>query len=66
MSPDVHIEIDEITHVLSNEVIKRELLDGDKATEAKRRLSKAADKPLRRFDKFPILSGSKSIISRRG
>jgi hypothetical protein len=53
MSPDVRIEIDELTNVLSNEVIKRELLDGDKAAEARRRLSKAADKPLRRLEKEP-------------
>lgn len=62
MSPDVRIETEEIAQVLSNEVIKRELLDGDKATEARRRLSKAADKPLRRLEKDPTEPHSAAAI----
>jgi len=47
ISPDVKIEIDEIKGVLSNEVIKRELLEGDKAQEASSKISRSASRPLR-------------------
>jgi len=50
MSPDVRIEVEEIQRVLSDEVIKREVLEGEKALEAKRRLAKAASKALRKCD----------------
>jgi len=50
MSPDVRIEVEEIQRVLAGEVIKREVLEGDKATEAKRRLAKAASKALRKSE----------------
>lgn len=47
LSPDVRIDVTEIEHVLTNEVIKREVLEGESATEAKKKLSKAAAKALR-------------------
>lgn len=47
VSPDVKIDSQEIKDVLVNEVIKREVLEGDKAAEATRKVSKAASKPLR-------------------
>ncbi|MBI5424637.1 MAG: type I restriction enzyme HsdR N-terminal domain-containing protein [Opitutae bacterium] len=47
LSPDVKIEIEEITHVITEEVIKRDVLEGDRAAEAKRKVSKAASKQLR-------------------
>jgi len=53
MSPDVRIEIAEIERVLSEDVIKREVLEGEKAVDAKRRLSKAAAKALRKAEKEP-------------
>jgi len=62
MSPDVRIEIEELTQVLSNEVIKRELLDGDKAVEARRRLSKVADKPLRRLEKDLVPATPAAVV----
>jgi hypothetical protein len=37
VSPDVRIEIDQIKAVLSNEVLKREVIDGDKAEEARKK-----------------------------
>jgi len=37
--------------VLTEEVIKREILEGDKAVDAKRRLAKAAAKALRKVEK---------------
>jgi hypothetical protein len=51
MSPDVRIEAEEIERVISDEVFKREVLEGEKAVEAKKRLSRAAAKALRKTDK---------------
>jgi ASC-1-like (ASCH) protein len=47
VSPDVHIEQADIQHVLVNEVIKRDVLDGEKAETAERKVSKAAKVALR-------------------
>ena len=47
VSPDVKIESIDIKAVLLNEVIKREVLEGDKAKEANKKISKAAIKKLK-------------------
>jgi hypothetical protein len=47
VSPDVKIDPEQIRGVLANEVIKREVMEGDKADEAKKKIAKAAKKPLR-------------------
>lgn len=47
VSPDVRIDTDEIRTVLSNEVIKREVMEGDKADEARKKIARAANKALR-------------------
>lgn len=47
VSPDVRIDSSQIKDVLVNEVIKREVLEGDKADEARRKVAKAANKSLR-------------------
>lgn len=47
MSPDVRIDSAQIKDVLVNEVIKREVMEGDKADEARRKIVKAANKALR-------------------
>ncbi|HEV7735714.1 MAG TPA: type I restriction enzyme HsdR N-terminal domain-containing protein [Candidatus Binatia bacterium] len=47
LSPDVRIDADELRHALSTEVIKREVTEGDKADEARRKVRHAADRPLR-------------------
>lgn len=47
VSPDVHVELDEIREVMTSEVFKREVFEGDKAAEAKKRISKAAGKALK-------------------
>ncbi|MBK8001941.1 MAG: restriction endonuclease subunit R [Verrucomicrobia bacterium] len=44
LSPDVKIETEEIHAVLSHEVIKREVLEGEKAQEAARRIARAANR----------------------
>lgn len=47
LSPDVRIDAEEIRAVLVGEVIKREVLEGEKADQAKKRISKAANTSLR-------------------
>lgn len=44
VSPDVKIDTDDIKSVLLNEVIKREVLEGEKAKEASKRIAKAVAK----------------------
>lgn len=47
VSPDVKIDVDQIRSVLVNEVLKREVMEGEKAEEAKKKVLKAASKALR-------------------
>lgn len=47
VSPDVKINIDEIKSVLTAEVIKREVMEGEKAEEARKKIARAANKALR-------------------
>jgi hypothetical protein len=47
LSPDARIDTDQIKEVMTSEVIKREVLDGEKAEEARRRIARAASKSLR-------------------
>jgi hypothetical protein len=47
VSPDVRVEIDQIRSVLATEVLKREVMEGDKAKEASRKIARAANKSLR-------------------
>lgn len=58
VSPDVRIETEAIEAVLSNEVIKREVLEGDKADEARRKVRSAAAKVLRKKVETAILEPS--------
>ncbi len=44
---DVKLEADELSEALRNEVLKREVLEGDRADDAKRKVAKAAHKTLR-------------------
>jgi predicted type IV restriction endonuclease len=47
VAPDARIDVDAIKAVLENEVIKRELLEGDKADAARKTVAKAAKVMLR-------------------
>ena len=47
VSPDVRIDIDQIKEVLQSEVIKREVIEGEKAEDARKKIVKAAAKALR-------------------
>lgn len=47
VSPDVRIDIDQIKVVLLNEVIKRDVLEGDKADDARKKIARAASRAMR-------------------
>lgn len=47
LSPDVRISVDEIRDALVHEVIKRDTIEGEKAVEAQKMVSRAANKALR-------------------
>lgn len=47
VSPDVRISVEEIKDALAHEVIKRDAIEGEKAVEAQRLISRAASKALR-------------------
>ncbi len=46
-SPEAKVEIDQIAEVLCQDVLKREVLEGDKASAAKRLVARAAKRQLR-------------------
>ncbi|WP_435642114.1 type I restriction enzyme HsdR N-terminal domain-containing protein [Micavibrio aeruginosavorus] len=48
MSPEAKISEDEIKELLANEVIKREVIEGEKAQQAQKKVSKAEKKALRK------------------
>jgi len=50
ISPDVRIDIEQIKSVLLNDVIKREVVESEKAEEARKKISRAAGKLLRAKD----------------
>lgn len=47
VSPDVRIDSEQIKQVLVNEVIKREVMEGDKANDARKKIARSATKALR-------------------
>lgn len=51
ISKDIRIEVEDIEKVLSQEVIKREVIEGEKANAAKKLVSKTAKRSLRAMDK---------------
>jgi hypothetical protein len=47
LSPDVRIDIEQIKSALAQDVLKREVVEGEKAEEARRKISRVASKLLR-------------------
>ena len=47
LSPDARIDTDEIKAVLVSDILKREIIEGEKADEAKKKISRAANNALR-------------------
>lgn len=60
MSPGIRIEAEQIEASLRNEVLKREVLEGDKADTARKHVSKAANRPLRAKAEKQVADGSDS------
>ena len=64
MSPDVKIEIEEIQSVLSQEVIKRDVIEGEKALEAGRKVTRAANRVLKaKSEKETVVSEASSLTT---
>lgn len=66
VSPDVRIETEQIRSVLSAEVLKREVMEGEKAEEARRKIARAANKLLRTVvpkEKVPISTSDSAEAS---
>jgi hypothetical protein len=66
LSPDVKIEIDEIQAVLTNEVIKREVLEDEKAESAKRKIARSASKSLRNTSDSVVENKPSEAVSTDG
>ena len=47
VSPDVKIEAEQIRSVLAAEVLKRDVMEGEKADEARKKITKSANNALR-------------------
>lgn len=47
ISPEIRIQIEDLREALTNEVVKREVLEGEKADQARKKVSRAAGKMLR-------------------
>ena len=54
VSPDVRIELDQIKNVFCNEVLKREVIDGEQADLARKKIGRAASKSLRKVAKQEV------------
>ena len=48
VSPDVRIELDQIKAALCDEVLKREVIDGDQAGDARKKIARSSNKSLRK------------------
>lgn len=53
LSPDIKISVDQIRNVMMQEVLKREVVEGEKAEEAKKKISKYFGKSIREKTKEP-------------
>ncbi len=63
VSPDVKIDSEQIKDVLRNEVIKREVLEGDKAIEATKKINRSASKALRATPKTQASDGVPDAVN---
>ena len=60
VSPDVRIDTEHIKEVLTQEILKREVIEGAKAEEARRKITRAASRLQRKAAKEAASSGSES------
>jgi hypothetical protein len=64
LSPDVRVETEEIRNVLIADVLKREVLEGEKAETARKQIAKAANRMLRASKSADEPTPAPSIPSR--
>ena len=62
LSPDVKIDRDELRKVLTEDVLKREVTEGDKADEARRKITKSQKKTLRAAAKVAVVETSEQDV----
>jgi hypothetical protein len=53
LSPEVRVEAEELIPVLREEVLKRDVIEGEKAEDAKRRVARAAARALKSRSREP-------------
>jgi len=61
LSPGVRIEIDGVWNVLQSEVLKREVLEGDKADAARKQVARAASRTLRVARETPLRTEQEAL-----
>jgi predicted type IV restriction endonuclease len=66
LSPDVRISVEQIAEALSHEVLKREVLEGEKAAEAKKLMARAASKALRQKKSRASADDSAEVVVASG
>lgn len=59
ISPDVRIDLEQIKSVLVNDVLKREVVESEKAEEARKKINRAAGKLLRARSAKPFIEPEK-------
>jgi Type I restriction enzyme R protein N terminus (HSDR_N) len=63
VSPDVRIDVEQIKKVLVSEVIKREVLEGDKAEEARKKITRTAAKALRAVNQRAATAAEEKTVN---
>lgn len=58
LSPDVRIDVEQIRHVLEHEVLKREVVEGEKAQDACKRIARVASRAARSNMKDEVVAES--------
>jgi len=61
VSPDIRITVEQIRTVLTNEVLKRDVVEGDRAESAKKIVSRASTKSLRAAPVSEVESSNSSV-----
>jgi hypothetical protein len=66
LNSEVKIQTEQIQHVLINEVLKREVVEGEKADEARKKFSRAANKMLRSRSEREGITETATILAVTG
>lgn len=57
--PDLKVEQGQVTDILANEVLKREVIEGDKVKEIQQKIKRAATKLAKAVEKKAVISYEK-------